>query len=278
MRNFIRALLVVACICLPVLCIAQNEKDVEGSKDHTLLNRMPGFYINRYEDKEFDSHTFLDGKKQEIKVEGHLTNILYSIQSGVKEPSRLQILRNYENAVKKIGGTVLLSDSDGSSFIKLEKDGKEIWIHVDAYITSQYSLYILEKEGMAQHVTANAAAFSNDIKTTGHAAVYGIYFDTGKSEINPESEPALAEIAKLLQGNAGLKVHVVGHTDGVGDFAFNMKLSQARADAVVQALVSKYGISAARMKSSGVASLAPVESNDTEQGRAKNRRVELVKQ
>jgi OmpA-OmpF porin, OOP family len=278
MRNFIRALLVVACICLPVLCIAQNEKDVEGSKDHTLLNRMPGFYINRYEDKEFDSHTFLDGKKQEIKVEGHLTNILYGIQSGVKEPSRLQILRNYENAVKKIGGTVLLSDSDGSSFIKLEKDGKEIWIHVDAYITSQYSLYILEKEGMVQHVTANAAAFSNDIKTTGHAAVYGIYFDTGKSEINPESEPALAEIAKLLQGNAGLKVHVVGHTDSVGDFAFNMKLSQARADAVVQALVSKYGISAARMKSSGVASLAPVESNDTEQGRAKNRRVELVKQ
>jgi outer membrane protein OmpA-like peptidoglycan-associated protein len=278
MRNLRRALLAVAWLCLPVLCIAQGEKDVEGSKDHPLLNRMPGFYIGRYDDKEFDSHTFLDGKKQEIKAEGHLTSILYNIQSGTKEPSRLQILRNYENAVKKIGGIVLLSDSDGSSFIKLEKDGKEIWIHVDAYITSQYSLYILEKEGMVQQVTANAAAFSNDIKTTGHAAVYGIYFDTGKSEIKAESEPALAEVAKLLQGNAALKVHVVGHTDNVGDFAINMKLSQARADAVVQALAAKYGISGARMKSSGVASLAPVESNDTEPGRAKNRRVELVKQ
>jgi outer membrane protein OmpA-like peptidoglycan-associated protein len=278
MKRFVRALISLALICLPVIGAAQNEKDVGGSKDHPFLSRMPGFYISRYEDKEFDSHTFLDAKRQEFKVEGHLTSILYTIQPGANEPSRVQVLRNYENALRKIGGTVLVSDSDGSSFIKAVKDGKEIWVHVDAYITSQYGLYILEKEAMAQQVTANAAAFSNDITTTGHAAVYGIYFDTGKSEIKPESEPALAEVAKLLQGNAGLKVHVVGHTDNVGDFAFNMKLSQARADAVVQALTVKYGIAAARMKSSGVASLAPVESNDTEGGRAKNRRVELVKQ
>ncbi|OGW39683.1 MAG: hypothetical protein A2Y97_13755 [Nitrospirae bacterium RBG_13_39_12] len=108
--------------------------------------------------------------------------------------------------------------------------------------------------------------------------MYGIYFDTGQSVIKPESEAAMSEIAKLLKKEAGMKVNVVGHTDNVGGIDSNMKLSQARADAVVQALVGKYGIGANRLKAYGVGPLAPVASNDTEEGKAKNRRVELVKQ
>ncbi len=127
-------------------------------------------------------------------------------------------------------------------------------------------------------LTANADVFSNDIRITGHAAIYGIYFDTGKSVVKPESDAALGEIGKLLKADAGLKVHVVGHTDNAGGLDANMKLSQARAEAVMNALVGKYGIAAARLKSYGIASLAPVAPNDTEIGRAKNRRVELVKQ
>jgi outer membrane protein OmpA-like peptidoglycan-associated protein len=119
---------------------------------------------------------------------------------------------------------------------------------------------------------------SNDIDATGHVSIYGIYFDTGKSEIKPESDAAISEIAKLLKNNGTLKVYVVGHTDNVGAFDYNMKLSSARADAVANALSAKYGIAAARLKAYGVASLAPVTSNDTEDGKAKNRRVELVKQ
>jgi outer membrane protein OmpA-like peptidoglycan-associated protein len=256
---------------------AAGQQDAEGSKDHPLFNRMPNFYIHQYEEKEFDSFPFVVGTNQ-VTVEGHLYHIIYYLKSGITEPSRIQILRNYENAIKKIGGTVLASDYDGSSYMKLVKGGQEIWAKVSAGIGSEYHVYIIEKAAMAQDVSANAEVFSNDIKATGHAAVYGIFFDTGKSEIKPESEKALAEIAKLLQKDPGLKLHVVGHTDSVGVMDANMKLSQARAEAVVQALVTRHGIAAGRLKSFGVGPLAPVASNDTEEGKAKNRRVELVKQ
>jgi outer membrane protein OmpA-like peptidoglycan-associated protein len=96
--------------------------------------------------------------------------------------------------------------------------------------------------------------------------------------VKPESKPALEEIAKLLKSDAGLKLYVVGHTDNTGVFDANMKLSQDRATAVVNALVSSYGIPVSRLKACGDGPTAPVASNDTEEGRALNRRVELVKQ
>jgi len=278
MKKIIRILLSIVYLSLLTAGVAlAKEPDAEGAKDPPLFNRMPGYYIQRYEERDFDTHNFVV-KDKAVAVEGHLYSILYSKQPEAKEASRIQILRNYENAVTKIGGTVLKSDSDGSSYMKLLKDGKEIWVHVDAYITSQYGVYIVEKGSMAQDIIAKAEVLSKDIKETGHTALYGIYFDTGKSVIKPDSEAALAEIAKLLKSDAGLKVNVVGHTDNVGGIESNMKLSQDRANAVVQALVAKYGIAATRLKAYGVGSLAPIASNDTEEGRAKNRRVELVKQ
>ena len=106
----------------------------------------------------------------------------------------------------------------------------------------------------------------------------GIYFETGKSELKPESAQAIAEVAKLLKEDAGLKLYVVGHTDNAGALEGNMKLSQDRAQSVVQALVRTHGLEAARLKAYGDGPYAPVASNDSEDGRAKNRRVELVKQ
>jgi OmpA-OmpF porin, OOP family len=278
MKRAASILLTIVCLSLPTVGVALSKQpDAEGAKDPPLFNRMPGYYIQRYEEKDFDTRNFLVQEK-EVSVEGHLYSIRYSKQPEAKEASRIQILRNYENAVTKIGGTVLKSDSDGSSYMKLVKDGKEIWVHVDAYITSEYSVHIVEKGSMAQTIVANAEVFSNDIKATGHTAVYGIYFDTGKSVVKPESETALGEIGKLLKADAGLKVNVVGHTDSVGGIDSNMKLSQDRANAVVQVLVAKYGVAATRVRAYGVGPLAPVASNDREEGRAKNRRVELVKQ
>ena len=130
---------------------------------------------------------------------------------------------------------------------------------------------------MEQTIQANAASWFSDISTTGHAAVYGIYFDTDKAEVKPESEPALAEMAKLLKGNPSLNVFIVGHTDNTGTFEHNMKLSQDRAASVVNTLAGKYGIAEARLKAVGAGPIAPTASNETEEGRAKNRRVELVK-
>ena len=109
-------------------------------------------------------------------------------------------------------------------------------VEVTAINSQEPQLIIVEKEAMAQEIVANAEAFSKTTRETGHVAVYGIYFDTGQSVIKPESEAALSEIAKLLKKESGLKVNVVGHTDNVGAIDSNMKLSQARATAVVQVL------------------------------------------
>jgi len=127
-------------------------------------------------------------------------------------------------------------------------------------------------------VTVNAESLAGDITRMGHASVYGIYFDTGKAEVKPESDATLKEIAKLLQQDGALKLYVVGHTDSVGQLASNMDLSHRRADAVVNVLSTKYSIAAARLSAQGVGPLTPVATNDSEEGRAKNRRVELVKQ
>jgi outer membrane protein OmpA-like peptidoglycan-associated protein len=140
-------------------------------------------------------------------------------------------------------------------------------------------LYVIEVKSMeSELITVNAASLANDINRTGHASVYGIYFDTGKADIKPASDATLNEIAKLLQGDPKLKLYVVGHTDNQGALDLNMDLSRRRAEAVLTALTMKYAVPAGRLRAYGSGPYVPVASNDSEDGRAKNRRVELVKQ
>lgn len=254
-----------------------QEPDAEGCKDHALFTRFPGFYIQRCTLNDFASHTFRVGKK-EVAVEGKYTEIMYYKNENAKAPGVLALHRNFENAIKKIGGTVTCSEGDGESYYKIAKGGAEVWVHVSANINEQYMLMVVEKGVMKQDIEADAAALGAGIKAEGKIAVYGILFDTGKAEIKPASEPALVEIAKLLKAQPALKLHVVGHTDNVAGLDLNLKLSKARAEAVVQALTGRHGIAAGRLIPHGVGPVAPAASNDAEAGRAKNRRVELVKQ
>jgi outer membrane protein OmpA-like peptidoglycan-associated protein len=141
-----------------------------------------------------------------------------------------------------------------------------------------YTVYIVEKEAMNQDVAADASSMAKSIKETGKVAVYGIYFDTGKSVLKAESKPTLEEISKLLKADPKLKLYVVGHTDNAGVFESNLRLSTERALAVMNALITQYAITADRLRSYGDGPTAPVATNDTEEGKALNRRVELVKQ
>ncbi len=125
-------------------------------------------------------------------------------------------------------------------------------------------------------VTVKADALDREIQSLGHASVYGINFDTDKAIIRPESKAALDEVGKLLSERSDLSLHVVGHTDNEGSFDYNLDLSDQRAAAVGDALVTDYGIERSRLDSNGVGFLAPVASNRTAEGRAQNRRVELV--
>ncbi len=259
---------------------APDPDDREGSKDPPLFNRMPGYYIDRSDDIEFDSYTFQVGPGKTRTVEGHHYFLIYWPKKNVTVPSPLQIGRNYLNAVKAIGGQLVYEfhDPDEDIVLKIVKDGMETWAYVNASANSSYSIHIVQKQAMNQDVVADAKSLARSIKDSGKASIYGIYFDTGKAEIKKESEPALNEIAKLLKADPGLKLYIVGHTDNVGGLDYNMKLSKDRADAVLKTLVGNYSAAAAGLQAFGVGPLAPVASNQAEEGRAKNRRVELVAQ
>jgi OmpA-OmpF porin, OOP family len=255
---------------------AETEGDIKGSLDHSLFNRMPGYFISEYEVKDFDTYaSYMTG--QDENWEGKVTRLSYTVKTGAKQPSMVQIARNYANAVTKIGGKVVVDEGrviEG----KLEKDGRMTYIHAEAFNDGRnYQVVIVEKQAMKQDVVADAAALSASIAATGKAAVYGIYFDTGKSVVKPESNASLDEITKLLKQNGELMLYVVGHTDSVGALENNLKLSSDRANAVVKVLLAR-GIAPARLKGAGVGPYCPVSSNHTEDGKAKNRRVELVEQ
>jgi OOP family OmpA-OmpF porin len=280
-RNFaILSLILLLGLAGSVFAIT-DPNDQEGSKDPALFTRMPGYYISRYDAKDFERYEVPvtpDFKTQAI--EGRYLMITYAINEGARQASGLQIVRNYANAAAAIGGNKIADFEDGGAqylTMKIVQGGSETWMHVEA-VGSQYTLYLVEKQLMKQDVVADAASLAGSIRETGKASVYGIYFDTGKSDIKPESEPALKEIAKMLAADPRLKLYVVGHTDNVGTFAANITLSNNRADAVVRALVGRFGVAASRLQPFGAGPTAPVQSNQTESGRAKNRRVELVAQ
>jgi outer membrane protein OmpA-like peptidoglycan-associated protein len=271
--------LMSAVFLLPAAGVFAQQADVAGCKDHPLFpTRMPDYRIESCKVQDFGVYEFLSVKGPKTPVEGKFTFLIYSFTGErANEPSGLAIVRNYENAIRKVGGTILQSDPQRWVNGKIVKDGQETWVQAEK-ANGAYWLRIVEKKEMEQFIVADAAAFGNDIRTTGHAAIYGINFDTGKSTIKPESAQAMGEIAKLLEADPSLKIFVVGHTDNVGGVDGNIKLSQDRAEAVLQALVRDHAIAAARLRSYGCGQFAPVASNDTEVGRAKNRRVELVKQ
>ena len=241
-----------------------------------------------------------------------MTSLVYVIPKG---RSTLEVMRNYEKEQKTNGYTSLLAAS-GSEADRIQysnnpkfdraigKDGQfrlGVWkgtrkegavhivlfavesafgdpiMHVEKGQTLLFADVIVQKTMEADKLVG-AKEMADQIAETGRVALYGILFDTNKTDIKPESEPTLDEMAKLMKSQPALKLLVVGHTDNVGTFASNMDLSQRRAQAVVNTLVSKYAIAKDRLTPYGVAFAAPIAPNKTEEGRAKNRRVELVEQ
>lgn len=196
-------------------------------------------------------------------------------------PSRIELFRNYESALKQAGGTMLYADGDRSFTYTVKRPSGEYWGQVgcgagSAAKCDKIQHKIVRIAAMEQSVVVSADQIRKSIADTGKVVFYGIYFDTDKATLKAESEPTLAEMAKFLKANGGVKVFIVGHTDMQGGLERNQKLSQERAAAVVAALSGRHGIARDRMTADGVGPLAPVAANEAEAGRAKNRRVEMV--
>ncbi len=276
-------LLILLALMTAPLAAQRPMADYKGHKDPALFTRMPHFFLPQagsVTERQFDSKTFfVKGAKgrEQVAIEGRLALYKYQLdKSAGPSPSGLQIIRNYQAAAAALGGKTLHEDGYRTT-IMIVREGKEIWVEVATLQAGyQYDLTIVERQAMKVDVQANAAAFKAGLAASGHVEVPGIFFDTAKSELKPESEAALKEVASLLQGDPALKVWVVGHTDNTGSDEANVALSQARAASVVSALTGRMGIAAARLAPKGVGPYAPVAPNTTDEGRAKNRRVELV--
>lgn len=263
-----RLLLLSAALLLTCNLVAQ-ETDYEGCKDSAIITRMPGSTIHNCDNKEFDQAKMpVDKDGNEKAVEGEYHYWDYGTREGV---SKIQVFRNFENALKQAGFTVVYEDSP--AIITAHKGGT--WYLLDNKGTFYYQTIVTEK-AMNQEVTADASSLSDELKKSGHVAVYGIHFETGKAAILPDSENVLGEIVKMLQQNPDVKLSVEGHTDNVGAAAGNQTLSEKRAQAVV-AWLTAHGVSPARLSAKGWGQAKPVADNTSDDGRAKNRRVELVK-
>ena len=247
-----------------------------------------------------------------LRVEGKVTSITYQIPAN-KTP--LEVMRNYEQALGASYKTVFACNGDdcgGDMAGYISNSGQVVpagWGHSsfetakNRYLLAQRSapagdvyvlLYAMQETNYptflfqktveikpmpgAQVSVLDAATLQRNLDVDGKVAVYGIFFDTRKADVKPESRSSLDEMAKLLAKIPVLKVYIVGHTDNAGTLSGNLDLSQKRAEAVAKALASTYKVDSQRLVARGVASLAPVANNGTETGRARNRRVELVVQ
>jgi OmpA-OmpF porin, OOP family len=140
-------------------------------------------------------------------------------------------------------------------------------------------LQIIEQGQMpTNQVTVDSAAISKGLQNEGKIALYGLQFASDSADLQANSDDTLKQMSDVLHQQPALKVYIVGHTDDSGTLEHNLVLSQHRAESVVKALTSRFGIAAARLAAKGLASYAPVASNHSEPGKAKNRRVEMVEQ
>jgi outer membrane protein OmpA-like peptidoglycan-associated protein len=275
----IKLTLLACCALLFFACNmqAQDEdkpQDAEGCKDSPLVTRFPGSIIHSCDNKEYEQADFpLGNDKDGAALNKHVEGDFHSWDVGTRQgTSQIQVFRNFQTALKNAGFSIDYTNSPAE--IVAHKGAT--WIYLDNKGEFYYQTIVTEKQ-MQQEVSADASSLGDEINKTGHVAVYGIHFDTGKATIQPDSENVLGEIAKLLQQDANLKLRVEGHTDNQGNAAANQALSEKRAQAVVVWLTA-HNVPAGRLTAKGLGPTQPVADNSTDDGRAKNRRVELVKQ
>ena len=281
MSNILMPFCIVGLIAvvMPFRTGAQTEFE-----DTPYFSGMPGFTITDGNDQEFADYKFFNGTDCNT-IEGRKMHRAYTMKEGAKRVSSLQIARNYTSAIKTMGGTIVY-DGDGSGAEcaenygdrmvvgKVVKGGNELWVEIIPFNDgNDYYLTVVGKETMKQDVTAGD--MFEALNRDGHIALY-INFDTGKSTVKSESKPIIDQIVEMLKTNPELNINVEGHTDNVGSPKSNKTLSDARGKAVVAEIVAQ-GIQADRLTAMGYGQDKPIADNKTEEGRAKNRRVELVK-
>ncbi len=293
----------------------QQITEAERARDHPLVSRYPGTRIRERRHRDYETFQLpISGESrlnmglnfERVDLVGELTQHFYELD-GV---SSLQVYENYRAALDAAEFEILFEcrlDNCGNSaqaralgaqvsptnnvYNYYRKPyylvGKRRTLAGPAYVgvfvgshrdsTAIQQVVIETREAELDLVAVNPDLLLQELEEAGRASIYGIQFDTNQATVRDESKPALDSVGKLLTEQSELQLYVVGHTDDTGPVEHNLQLSTARAEAVVQRLVSEYGIDTERLHAAGVGPYAPTANNATEEGREQNRRVELVK-
>lgn len=302
-----------ALLGLAALLGSPSSRADERGTDHPAVARYPGAVIDHYDFKEFEQAQLLLSKpvkrgddfvsEKVLPVEGAVTYINYSMGNTV---SALQVFRNYQSALKRSGFKELfvcerpcidgnlgalkqalgardlyLNGHQDIQYLAAQRGNTYVSLAVDSFGggSGTYAfLFVIDKGSLddGRMAITGDSPIAKALADSGRIDLYGFYFDTGKAKLQASSDKTLAELAQVLKDNPTLKVQVIGHTDNVGSEASNQPLSQDRARAVTEALSKRQGLSAERLEAFGRGASQPVASNDSEDGRARNRRVEIV--
>lgn len=293
MKRLSTALALVLALAAPGLSHAQLTPD--EYREHPVVKLYPGAAVDRYEDKAFDAveiaTDYAGAKLTTATVEGRVTRYTFLHAEGV---SALEVIRNFEAALAREGFRTLTVASvsklpqfqgvylDRTVFggFRLDRGGgPALYVNVFADPNGgepTSDVIIVEPAAMKQVYAVDASSLRASLAASGRVAVYGVNFDTARTTIRPDSAGVLGQVRDLLAADPALKLKIEGHTDNVGKPAANRSLSDGRAQAV-KAWLEANGVAQGRLTTEGLGDTRPVAANDTEDGRAKNRRVELVR-
>lgn len=248
-----------------------------GASDYRLFGHMPGYVADKPERRNFDEATLRvrDGDdEREVTVQGARFSVAYRADERTPATADADIHANYQAAVKKLGGEVLYTDPNWTS-ARFVDNGQVVWLKLYSQETLIELTVIEEKPFQASITPPQADALRAALDKDGRVALY-VNFDFAKATLKPDAQPVIEQVAAMLQADPALRLSIEGHTDDIGGAEANRTLSQQRAQGVVAALAAK-GIAAERLSAAGFGADKPLAGNDSSEGRAKNRRVELVR-
>lgn len=277
--------LCLICVCVALLgvfpfTIAQESEGLE----HPVVKPYPGSSLNeRFSKREdFSTKDFrlkVDNRNTKVEKGGQYWKLVYKIldASGAPDPnvSGSEVLNNYRKAAEEKGGTVHNLGSNYIVFSVPRAEGGDSWVHLTT-ASGGYTMEIVDEEGMVQKLSFGAEEMKKALDADGHIAIHGINFEVGKADLQMGAENIIGEIVKLMKLYPDLRIEIQGHTDNTGSAESNLQLSDARAE-TVKKFILLFGVESSRLVSKGYGLSKPIASNDTEEGRAENRRVELVK-
>jgi outer membrane protein OmpA-like peptidoglycan-associated protein len=267
------------CGSFVILALLAAQAAGAAPREHSFIRPIPGFQLYDTEFENFAAFEFkveqADGDIGIQRVKGKYWELIYEYEKTDRTFSPLEIIENYRQEALKKGGKVLSGDDVYLDFTVPLPQGGTSWVHLWSQ-ENYYELTIVDQEGFKKRLTFSAKEMKDKLDTEGHVAIYGILFDFDKADLKVGSEKVLTEMVKLMKEYPELKVEIQGHTDNVGGRDYNLDLSERRAR-TVRDYLSLYGIASSRMTIKGYGFDMPVASNDTEEGRALNRRVELKK-